>query len=633
MKTAFPRPAAFAAVTLSLVLAAIPAPAEPPIPAPIIKPELAPPPHDRVQPYAHTAIGAVIEANGWKVPATGRELTAALATLGDFVQLPVTFSAVSLHSGLSHPRVVITMRPSTHPPPQSRAQQGGGGWGGGSAQVTRPSPLGRTSASRPYLENRLFLAANTEPGDDGNPVTRTVEFISWNSRAQKFDFGVIEGMGQTPELKILDGVRCFSCHKNKGPILGAAPWSNTAQNELVRSTSAALFKFPMRLNAEGKEDPNLGRRDDVDGLKVLNPSGPEVDAAVRRGADVLRDRGRFKLLAGSANGGKAFVLLLSAIASSGPLDKIDQKLKLEINDLDLVTFVNAANAAERSVAPSVLADFSPAGPVNKPVLAKGNGGVTNQVTRYDASRASGDHGLPSRHQPSNPNAFVRPNSNTPAAPSHLVSAVMLARAIGLSEGDREFLATALDKTIAAKRIKIPDLTPATLAKSVFNGPAFADVLTSGVLPERDDFKDRFVAGLVLELGEIDRTLEFWRNRMEYTSGPRFAALMAEPEPIKPLPTHACAACHDFRNESKPVGFNPIPKLAFDPFDTSARESWLLSATRKQKQDILGRLKKRLRTDKDMPPEDSVEAELYRMKDPSAIVTLIEWLDVELKKVK
>ena len=233
----------------------------------------------------------------------------------------------------------------------------------------------------------------------------------------------------------------------------------------------------------------------------------------------------------------------------GPLDKIDLKLKLDINDLDLVSFVNAANAADECGSEHA-ADFSPAGPVNKPILVKGVGGVTNQVTRYDASRATGDHGLPSRHQPSNPNAFVRTNSVAPTAPSQLVNAVMLARAIGFSEDDRTFLATALDETV--KALDTSFFTPPTLAKVVFSGPAFADVLTSGVLPERDDFKDRFVEGVVGELRLANKGKEFWSNRMNYTSSPRLAALIAGPEPVAPLPTHACAACHDFHTGVKPA---------------------------------------------------------------------------------
>ena len=52
-------------------------------------------------------------------------------------------------------------------------------------------------------------------------------------------------------------------------------------------------------------------------------------------------------------------------------------------------------------------------------------------------------------------------------------------------------------------------------------------------------------------------------------------------------------------------------LAFDPFDATARAEWLKTADRKRKAEVLGRMLKRLGTDKDMPPEDSTEHELYR----------------------
>ncbi|MBP3954445.1 hypothetical protein J8F10_03970 [Gemmata sp. G18] len=623
------------AIALALSVSAIPAPspAAPTNPGLTFVPEVAPPPHDRVPPYAHTAIGAVIEANGWKVPATGTELTTALRKLGDFVQLPVTFSAVALNSGLSHPRVVIATRPSSHPGMVAQATGGFGGWGG-SRGPTRlvagtSAPLGSAAANSTYLEGRLFLAANTEASENG-PVVKTVEFISWNSRKQKFDFGVIEGMSEKPELKILDGARCFSCHKNKGPILGVAPWSNTAFNELVRTTSTPLFKFTSRQNQEGKEDSALGLRDDIDGLKLLAPSGPEVDAAVRQGADVLRDRARYKLLAQTAEGRKALVLLLSAIAAQGPLEKFDKQLKLELNQLDLVPFLQQAHAANKALAPSALADFSPAGPANKIVATKGPTG-TNPVTKYDALRATGAHGLPSLHQPSNPKAFVRPNTPAPQNPSQLVSAVALARAIGLSEGDRTFLATNL--SLAVTRIGRTDVTPATLAKTVFTGPSFADVLKDGVLPERDDFKDRFVAGVVEVTARHQAGARFWAARTTYTSTPQRDPSATNEKEIEVLPSHACATCHDFRTGPKPAAFSPIPVLAFDPLDATTRDNWLKTASRKQRQDVLGRLLKRIDKDKDMPPEDSVEAELYRVKDPTAISALKEWLDAELKKAK
>ena len=576
----------------------------------------------------------MLEANGWKVPATGAELVAALAKLGDFVQLPVTFSAVALHSGLSHPRVVITMRPSSQPGMVTQFS-GGFGWGGGGGQAKlvagTPTPLGATPANKPSLEGRLFLAANTEPNDHGRPVVKTVEFISWNGHRQKFDFGVIEGMGGgKPELKVLDGTRCFSCHKNRGPIMGVAPWSNTAHNDLVRATAAPLLRFPNRLNQDGKEDSSLGPRTDIDGLALLTPNGPEVDAAVRQGADVLRDRERFKLLARTPEGRKAFVMLLGAIAARGPLDKLDQKLKLDLNAIDLVPFLRDAHAANKALAPSALADFSPAGPVTKAVLVRTPAGPANQVARYDALCAAGQHGLPSEHQPSNPKAFVRPPVPVPTHPSQLVSAVVLARAIGLSEDDRAWLAGFAD--IASRRFDTPPLTPAAVASAIFTGPAFTDVVETGALPERDDFKDRFVTGIsaVLRSRKSDGGIPTARER--YTSAPPVNPLAGEEQETAVLPSHACLACHDVRGAGK-VAFNPIPALAFDPFDATARDAWLKSADRKKKAEVLARLVKRLGTDKDMPPEDSTEHALYRVKDPAALNAVREWLDAELKKVK
>jgi hypothetical protein len=613
--------AGLAALALTVSVAVVPAPAH------VRVLPVAPPPHDRVQPYAHTAIGAVIEANGWQVPATGTELTAALAKLGNFVQLPVTFSAVALHSGLANPRVIITMRPSSSGQSVQVAPSSGGWGSSGSFQVA--GPLGLTPANKPYLEGRLFLAANTEPGERG-PVIKTAEFISWNSRKQKFDFGVIEGMGEKPELKFLDGARCFSCHKNRGPILGVAPWSNTAHNDLVRSTSAPLFKFDPLRNNEGKQDPAFGFRNDIDGLLLLKPSGPEVDAAVRQGADVLRDRERFRLLVRTAAGRKAFVMLLSALATRDPLDKLDQKLKIDLNQLDLAPFLRDAHMANKVAAPSTLADFSPAGPVNRPISSKLAGVTVNQVTKYDALRAQGNVNLPSEFQPSNPKAFVRPTAGAPTQVSQLVSAVALARAIGLSEDDRTFLATVTEQ--AVQKLATESAAPAAVAKAVFTGPYFADVLKDGVLPERDDFKDRFAAGLVEVLKSQFKADKFWHDRTKFASAPRFDPNAAEQE-IEVLPSHACLRCHDIRTGAKPTAFNPIPLLAFDPFDVAARDAWLKTADRKRKVEVLGRMLKRLGSDKDMPPEDSTEAELYRVKDPAALTAVKEWLDAELKKAK
>src|SRR4029079_17655354 len=107
--------------------------------------------------------------------------------------------------------------------------------------------------------------------------------ISWNRRRGRFEFGVVDGLGGTPELKFLDGVRCFSCHKNRGPILGASPWSNTMHNGLVQSTAAEMLPNPR---------PN--ERPVLDGMRLFDAHAGPVDAAVRQGAHLLRDRAVFK---------------------------------------------------------------------------------------------------------------------------------------------------------------------------------------------------------------------------------------------------------------------------------------------------------------------------------------------------
>ena len=602
MKTAYPCLAGLCALALAVV--AIPAPGN----------EL--PARDLDSPHAHTAIGAVLDANGGTVPATGLQLAAALAKLGDFVQLPVAFSAVAPNSGIANPRVVLTMRPSSHSVRDNRGVVGSQ-WGGSQRTTADPpSPLGAADPNRPYLEGRLFLAANTELDRRGSPVVRTVEFISWNSRQLKFDFGVIEGMGTgegQPELKVLDGTRCFSCHKNRGPILGVAPWSNTAHRPGLRAT------------------PKAGPvPDDFDGMHLQKPQAAAVDAAVRHGAGALRDRESAKLLARTAEGRKALAMLLAAVVSAKPITD-SRPTRAEMNRLDLVAFLRDAHAARKAAAPSELLDFNPvARPDHSDAVRPSRGEPWNPLPDYEKARARGQHGLPAGHQPSNPKAFARPAAKAPTLASEVVTPVTVARAVGLSEGDRRFLTGAIRS--AADKLGAPALSPEAVAALVLAGPHFADVLATGVLPDRDDFKDRFVAGLSDLTGGRGKRNEIKFDRANYAATPARDPFGREEKEVVVLPSHACLACHDIRG-AKPAAFNPIPALAFDPFDAAARAAWLKAADRAKKADVLGRLVKRLGTDRDMPPEDSAEAALYRAKNPAALDAVKDWLDAEWRRAK
>ena len=615
---------------------------------------------ERDKEYADSAIGAVIEANGGRVPATGVELAAALAKLGDFPQLAIPFSAVDGQSGLTHPRVVIAMRPSTHPAkvekseggwagssPDSRfgGAHGGGGWGGsssgsgfsgfggghgggwggsssasgfggyggGSFPAPPPSQLGQTATNRTQLEGRLFLAANMGLKGPGRPVVKSVEFLSWNTAESKFDFGVMEGLGGgTPALKMLDGARCFSCHKNRGPILGDFPWSNTMHRESVRINAKALLKFPHASDENGKENPQSPLLETIDGMALLKPHAAEIDAAVRQGANLLRDRATFERLARTENGRKVLAEMLAFIVRETRIGR-DETARFELDRLDLVKFVQEEFAARKAAPSDRLLDFNPVG--------------TTPMLRYDAARAREEVELPSAYRPSNPKAYEHPHSKAPQHASELVSAMTLARAIGLSEPDRKFLFESLIAT--ARELNSTKPSASAVAKQVFAGASFADVFATGVLPDRDDFKDRFVAGLRALAKEPGKSAGSKLERKEYASAPeRDPDAKAEREKAL-IPSHACLACHDLRG-AKPAAFNPIPPLAFDPSDAAGRAAWLKSADRAKRVQVLGRLVQRLNTDRDMPPEDSPEADAFRGKDLDAVK---DWLATELKKAK
>ena len=174
-----------------------------------------------------------------------------------------------------------------------------------------------------------------------------------------------------------------------------------------------------------------------------------------------------------------------------------------------------------------------------------------------------------------------------------------------------------------------------LARAVFEGPSFDDVLNGGELPDREDFKDRFVVGLDTALRNgHGLTSGLAIPRTEYASGPGFAPLTGDTQKeLKLVPTTACRACHEVRAEGKSRFVEPLPALMFDPFDKPGREAWLKTADRKRTQQVLGRMLKRLEHDKDMPPQDSAEYEVFRVNDAASFDEVKKFLEASLKKTK
>jgi cytochrome c553 len=629
-------------------------------------PPVAPPPPvpAQLREYDHTALGALVRANGGRVPASGAELVAALRKLGPVSQLPVPFSAVAMTAGLANPRVVIA---ATDAPAAKKA-----------AKPARPEARGKTPPADEAVAlsaagvtqaggvaGRLFLAANLEPGADGKPRARAVEFISWNPGRKRFDFGVIAFAGGAGEVHFADAARCAACHKNDGPILGQGPWSNSVNNDVVRAAAFQKANAPGATNpfaaviasidcppARPFPPPTLSPRQVAattsDGVSVVAADPEACDAAVRRGGDLPRDRQVFRALANSPDGRKALALLLTAIAVPGPLDKADAEARPAIEQALAAGGSRLAEelAAIRRGPSGVLIDFSPSGSAgtlrgrNNETVGWGGGssppaetlilwgGSQRQVTEYDARRAGGEPGLPAAHRPSNPLAFVR-DAAPAAKPAAAVGAAALARTIGLTEGDRKFLAESL-AGLAARMVgaRAPaNLTTAVpLAQKVFAAPAFADVL-GGELPDREEFKERFVAAL----GEVAKAhrVPGWSApaRAAYASGPLPPA--DGPRAAPAAPATACLRCHDVRGAGRQV-FDPIPALAFDPFDPVAREAWAERAGPKARAEAVGLMLRRLHADKDMPPADSAEHRLFRLKEPAAFDEARKWLEAEAK---
>jgi hypothetical protein len=108
---------------------------------------------------------------------------------------------------------------------------------------------------------------------------------------------------------------------------------------------------------------------------------------------------------------------------------------------------------------------------------------------------------------------------------------------------------------------------------------------------------------------------------------------AEVREAEVVPTTACLRCHDVRGPGKPPGVEPIPALAFDPFDKAGREAWLRATPANRRGPVLGRMFKRVAVNKDMPPVDAAEYELFRTANPAAFDEVRAFLEAELRKAR
>ena len=93
------------------------------------------------------------------------------------------------------------------------------------------------------------------------------------------------------------------------------------------------------------------------------PQGPAVDAAVRLGADLIRDREVYRAMVRTADGRKGLVVLLGAIASPGALELNNMQIKTPLDQAFTTNYPNFADKwmSLHKNSSSTLIDFSPSG--------------------------------------------------------------------------------------------------------------------------------------------------------------------------------------------------------------------------------------------------------------------------------
>lgn len=90
-------------------------------------------------------------------------------------------------------------------------------------------PVTVGDAAGEVLEYRLFIAHQ--------PKTKTLEIISYNDTAGRFEFQVVDnyGPGRAAHARPANRFMCLSCHQNAAPIFPMRPWSETSFNADVAS--------------------------------------------------------------------------------------------------------------------------------------------------------------------------------------------------------------------------------------------------------------------------------------------------------------------------------------------------------------------------------------------------------------
>jgi hypothetical protein len=102
-------------------------------------------------------------------------------------------------------------------------------------------PITVADAAGQVLEYRLFIAHQ--------PKTETLEVISYNDTAGRFEFQVVTNYApdKSPQVQPANRAMCLSCHQNAAPIFPSRPWSETSFN--VEVANKLIEALPWQYNS------------------------------------------------------------------------------------------------------------------------------------------------------------------------------------------------------------------------------------------------------------------------------------------------------------------------------------------------------------------------------------------------
>ena len=185
-------------------------------------------------------------AAGEDIPATGRSLFDILTTVqtpeGPRLRVPFPFdklrSLVITAGGLSGKDVSETLLPIGRSLQRDAAAPDFFAFPRRVLGVTG-EPANPDPAATLVMRDRLYLGYQ--------PKSETLEVISFNEEAGRFEFQIVEDYAPGKKPRTVQARRslCLSCHHNAGPIFSDPPWSETPANPVIAARLAKAARAPV----------------------------------------------------------------------------------------------------------------------------------------------------------------------------------------------------------------------------------------------------------------------------------------------------------------------------------------------------------------------------------------------------